>query len=542
MMIEDGLMSRVRVLLPEPGLPMRFHECRAYRGDPNRSFDTTMVGLLATLEEERRKTARRNVEFYDKFTQSVAGETFTIRVYVFRAREKDESKNPADNYRKNEGIIFTYNGQTQGTLTKDFFRRGSVRQDYLANSLLVVVDCTALSPRGNERFFMPNREQLRQDSLVANLTAELEDRLRRHPELERLANDRKKTEVALQAESSENFEKFLEAMLKKHPELEKLLGPGFRITNPFKPRLVEASDAPWKGIRFPTHFHFKGRIAGAELKRDAYLNSQVRLGFDTDAENDYFRRDEEPGSFELFRVVEGSPVAAKNWHTPNLFDGVANVSVGLPDDARVGDILEYEARISDPSRVEPFICRAVFAVQNEREMPTGGKKHDRKSPDDEKEGDAKPNDSQLGMPKPIEVWEADWLGREPPFGKATALRIMQTAGDGPAEQFDYLINMDNVHLNRAIKEKPARAGQLRDRYRFAMIMLGLSLVRHDKERSALIRDGVTGFGADQPAPDVRDLAADVSSALAPFILPLIDALAAIEAKPESWSDVAGEAA
>ena len=35
---------------------------------------------------------------------------------------------------------FTYNGQAQAILSKDFFRRKRVKQDYLWNSLLVFVD------------------------------------------------------------------------------------------------------------------------------------------------------------------------------------------------------------------------------------------------------------------------------------------------------------------------------------------------------------------------------------------------------------------
>lgn len=49
-------------------------------------------------------------------------------------------------------------------------------------------------------------------------------------------------------------------------------------------------------MRFPTKLHFKGAQPGKALDRDAHMNSQVRVAFETDAENDYFRRDEEPGN------------------------------------------------------------------------------------------------------------------------------------------------------------------------------------------------------------------------------------------------------
>ena len=138
---------------------------------------------------------------------------------------------------------------------------------------------------------------------------------------------------------SETFEKFVEDMVKKHPLLEQVLGPGFRIANPFKPLAVEAMEKAWEGMRFPTKFHFRDQQPGKTLQRDANINSQVRIAFVTDAENDYFRRDEEPGEFKLFKVVGDELKPAKNWRTPNLFEGNVNLSLSLPPEAEVGDTL-----------------------------------------------------------------------------------------------------------------------------------------------------------------------------------------------------------
>ena len=95
-----------------------------YAGDSDRSFDTPMAGLIYTLEEDRKNPKRQNVEWFDKFDIDIDGEKFTGRIYLFRKRDKDrEGKNPAESYRKDEGIVFTYNGQCQAFFSKDFFRR-----------------------------------------------------------------------------------------------------------------------------------------------------------------------------------------------------------------------------------------------------------------------------------------------------------------------------------------------------------------------------------------------------------------------------------
>ena len=143
-------MSRMRVLLPEPALPIRFHECRDYAGGKG-SYDTMMAGLIYTLEASRKNEARRNsklppnVEWFGKVNLDIDGERFSSRIYLFRKRAPEESKNPAISYRKDEGVIFSYNGQCQAFFSKDFFRRAAVSQDYLWDSLLVFVDCSAIS-------------------------------------------------------------------------------------------------------------------------------------------------------------------------------------------------------------------------------------------------------------------------------------------------------------------------------------------------------------------------------------------------------------
>ena len=550
MMLEGGLMGRVRILLPEPALPIRFHECRNYEGDANRSFDTPMAGLIYTLEEDRKNPKRQNVEWFDKFDIDIDGQRFTGRIYLFRKAGKDAKgkaqKNPAESYRKDEGIVFTYNGQCQAFFSKDFFRRKAVRQDYLWDSLLVFIDCSAISIRAHERLFMPNRENLRHGDLKFRLEKEIEEKLRDHEELKQIASDRRKDELSENPEISETFEKFVEEMVKKHPLLEQVLGPGFRIANPFKPLAVEVQEKAWEGMRFPTKFHFRGLEPGKTLPRDANLNSQVRIPFVTDAENDYFRRDEQPGQFRLFQVADDERKPAKNWPTPNLFEGNVNLSLSLPPEAQVGDVLTFEAEVMDASRIEPFRNRFTLAVKAERETqpprpphPPGPKPD---KPGDQPGKDAQ-NDTRLAVPNPTEVWEKGWADRDPPFDKFTAMRIKRPpdAEEGSAV-FDYFINMNNVFIDQAAKERPRRVREIRDRYKFGMTLLTLALIRHDLEARKRERPAEEDEDEKPQRQDVHDMVAEVTNAIAPFLLPLVDSLAQITGDYEPLSAIAGEAA
>ena len=67
------------------------------------------------------------------------GEKLIARIFAFvpegTARDGDENDENGKirrlggvrNYRKREGVLFLRNGQTQGTLPKDFFRRDAVK-------------------------------------------------------------------------------------------------------------------------------------------------------------------------------------------------------------------------------------------------------------------------------------------------------------------------------------------------------------------------------------------------------------------------------
>lgn len=545
-MMQDGLMDRVRLLLPEPALPIRFHECRPYRGDPNRSFDTTMLGLVETLHRDLDDPKRNHVEWFDKLQFDVEGETFQASIYLFR------SKDAADTYRRDEGILFTYNGQTHATMTKDFFRRKNVKQDYLWHSLLLIVDCTAISRRAHERLFMNSRDRLRDGELKAKLEAELEDQLGHHERLRELGSERRRRQLAEQPKVNESMAKVIEGLLTKNPALAALLGQGLRIKNPYKPDSAGTDVAGFIGKRFPSKFHFKGHEPSFHLIRDAHVGSHARIAFETDAANDYFARDEEPGSFELFRITINGRTPAINYQRPRLHNGLAHLSLTLPDDVTNGDDVQYEAVINDPSRVEPFVNPfilivrpAIDSVKRPQRQPVsphsiGEQQGEEGGGSGNKEPEQK-RDGLLDLPNTNPVYEKDWEAQEPRFDKFTCMRIKrQPDTDENDDRYDYFLNMDNIHLRTYLKTKPKDAAGMRLRFTVGMTLVALAILHQDQLRKKDSR-----FSEDMPDDkvDVADRVAQVTSALAPFLLPIIDSVGELEGgEEEALSASAGEAA
>lgn len=167
---KSGLLARLELLIPEPALPLRLYECRpACAGDEDRSYETNLAGLALRLEQG--KGDNLETDFPVSVEMTCAGEPMTATIFAFK-------KGRAETYRKSEGIIFTVNGQTHGYLTLDFFRRTKVGLSYLADSILVIVDCSRISGRGRELLFMNSSDWLRRGDLPKLLCLPL-PRLRR---------------------------------------------------------------------------------------------------------------------------------------------------------------------------------------------------------------------------------------------------------------------------------------------------------------------------------------------------------------------------
>jgi hypothetical protein len=102
--------------------------------------------------------------------------------------------------------------------------------------------------------------------------------------------------------------------------------------------------------------------------------------------------------------------------------------------------------------------------------------------------------------------------------------------------------MNNVFIDQATKDKPRRVREIRDRYKFGMTLLTLALIRHDLEMRK--REQIVGTEDDdrRERQEVHETVAEVTSAIVPFLLPLIDSLSQITGDFESLSAIAGEAA
>jgi hypothetical protein len=540
---KSGLLARLEVLIPEPALPIRLHECRAaYGGDEARSYETNLAGFAIRLEQGKGDNLEPN--FPVSVEMTCAGEPMTATIFAFK-------KGRAETYRKSEGIIFTVNGQTHGYLTLDFFRRTRVGLSYLADSILVIVDCTSITGRGRELLFMNSRDRLRDGELRKQVEQELEDLLKNQPGLKALRERRRREEIESRIEDSKPLEQILESLLKHSPTLANLFLFGKHASNPFKQTKTGEKEKPYDGKTYPTYFKFKGKDPGSELEREAHINMRCRIAFETDAVNDYLSRSIDPGTFTLF-VIEGvdrRPAKDLDFASNvNLQNGIANLSIKFPETCKVGDKIKFVAIVNDATQSQPFENR--FSVSLQKPTVSAGGKGERKKPPTDEEGDEREMPGGLELPECIRITEEQWANQSPPFDKYTALVVKDSgkgadAGNGEPEKvvYDFFINADNVHLQRFLKYE-LRSGEdekvAKSRFELGMMLTGLALIHQnnlDRRQRSPHQESDDGVSKQS----IEQRVAEVTRAFAPFLLPMIDALGALDEEKVAAGSASGEA-
>jgi len=540
----DGLLSRVDLLLPLSALPMRFHECRGYGGHKG-SHETTVLGLNVRLGDASRDDKRESIE--DSFPTScpltVMGEKMTATIYAFK---KDKGKA----YRKNEGVIFSVNGQTHGHFTTDFFRRKKTGCSYLRDSLLVIVNCSELSGRAREDLFMNSRDRLSSGELRTGIEVELETILRESKLLKNLRQKRQREQRDSIIEESKPLENVLQSILEKNKTLSKLFLEGIRISVPFKTIDVAEDDIPYEGKKHPTYFKFKNKEYGTVFTRNCHINMRARIPFETDVTNDYFDREIDKGNFTLFRVNgDEGEYTDESW-TLNMENGIANLNITLPKSCEVGDSLKFKVVVDDRTLLEPFTNEFYLNILKKATIKKS-KPTPRKKPASQEPGTDREISSRIEPPKPTKVYQTPkegqrgWAEMEPPFDQYTALRIRHAPesddGENGKEIYDFFINMDNLYLVNEQKSSKKDADLLEACFLYGMVLVGIALIHDDLEKESQKDENSYNADEDEGKDNIEDKVEDFTKAIAPILLPMIENLGSFEHEYESVDSGSGEA-
>jgi hypothetical protein len=314
-----------------------------------------------------------------------------------------------------------------------------------------------------------------------------------------------------------------------------------RAANPFKPKTVQSQEKQFEGKRYPTYFRFKGKPYGEKLERGCHINMRARISFETDAVNDYFSRAVDPGSLTVEMLTQNSESVPVEDYSLNLQNGIATLSLKLPNDCVVGQKLEFVATVTDSTQLEVFGNAFELQIRPAAEPASG--KGGRRKPPSETEGMERDVPTGIQLPKWVPVNEANWDKHQPAFDQFTALRVKHvgnsTDGANGSDIYDFFINEDNVHLKRYLKYdlKSGESDALaRTRFEIGLMLTGLAVIYRASKAERKEETDEENNGTN-----IEEQVDHFTKAIAPFLLPMVDALGALEPEQAEAMDGSGEA-
>ena len=169
---------------------------------------------------------------------------------------------------------------------------------------MIHIDCTGMKPDFREELFMASRDRLKQGDESSLLRDYLGKNLRKS-QLDEINRQRKES-IGIESEDTSELIKSFAKNLPKDSELFKLLQNTLKLEEKKDKKKLEESkqpkdkgdEKPFQSKRFPSLFKLHKKKEGTNVVA-LPINGEKTIKFDTDVDNDYFDRVEEPGEMQL---------------------------------------------------------------------------------------------------------------------------------------------------------------------------------------------------------------------------------------------------
>jgi len=416
-----GLWRELNRLLYAPALPLMLYETREYRGH---SQTKLMLGNKMRTMVDDRDSVEQTLLIMAKLGKF--GKR-SIEVTLFK-----EGTGKRQFTTQNSAIFFTINGQTHYTLGRSFLKaKTKANLCYLADYLLVHIDCTDVATNIREQTFMPSRERMRHSGIFKEVEEILADELRKHEGLQRLNQFRREQQVVKNPKDTKFLEGVVSSLIKNNRSLLNYLGLGGGVKDVKQPGHIVIEK--YEGKRFPTYLNILSYGSKDKLYRKQIpKNSYSRLKLETDVANDYFDRASENGELKMTPDIMSSV---------HLWNGIITVKLAPPQGVKAGEIQKCMIELTRPYGDSLFV---EFEVEYTPSIKTGIAKPGEKEP---------PKGQAYKLPELILVYEKEkdgckswakmsWTQEGGWTGEDIAKVAPSGSTNGDEESVDVYINMD----------------------------------------------------------------------------------------------------
>ncbi len=428
----------------------------------NPILESSTYGLQRRLEEEM-----DYVEdwFSEEYKDALFG-TMKVTCYVFRAKQEGKTvKATRDDikrrfFKNGMSVLFSMNGQVQGHYTTEFITR-TLKFNLLKDYLLINVDCTSMNYEFRKELFMASRDRLRERDESHALREFLKKKLTKSKLAE--IDKRRKDSIGFESEDTTQLIKSFAKNLPKDGELFKLLQNTLKLEE--KKKIIPPNpsnknkhhttkeEIPFKPERFPSFFRLYHKNDSKLIP--VPIGGEKTLKFETDVEDHYFDRTEEPGDLqvsvltvkrsqnnnsggdkhgsdkspeELFNIVKSSPNK-----------GTIKITFNPDTELRQGDEIEVMASLKGPGNDyhDEIVWLKISDPEKPKEVTT--------KQEEENEN--------IGLPELIRVKEEQWDALGESGISMNHDTVLYPMGEGDKLEKIY-INLDSsVYLNHRKKLK-----------------------------------------------------------------------------------------
>ena len=371
--ISRDLNQSINEYLFEPTLPVITVD-KEERYPQDRALQRALYGLKRRLEQDDNKYVE--AYFSDDFDTASFGK-MKVTSYVFKTKIDDrsvkETKETIRNefFKNNMSVLFSVNGQVHGHYTSEFITR-SLKLNLLKEHLLIHVDCTNMDYNFRKELFMASRDRLKDGEETRQLRRFLAEKLRsKNGRLAEIQRKRKES-ISVDSKDTKDLLRSLTQSLPMDSDLMKLLSQTLKLDqqNNGKPKKGEGKAKkkrredlqPFNPKRFPSFFQRRTK-GDAETPVAVPIGGEKTILFDTDVEDHYFDRVEDPGKLKLailgFRAnnTGGGNAPGKVDQIENMFNinissperGTIKIHLNPKETTQVGDAARIQASLSDPS-------------------------------------------------------------------------------------------------------------------------------------------------------------------------------------------------
>ena len=269
----------------------------------------------------------------------------------------------------------------------------------------------------------------------------------------------------------------------------------------------------FEGRKHPTYFRFKKNQKFIE--RSQPINQAIRVGFETDATDNYLSRKNTPGNFSFQCSNGNGELLLVDYRVGNLHNGLMDIVLKL-DKKRmsVGEVLNFVFTISDDSLVEPFentLKVTINAPAVSNPPGTDGEESTGNVPKGSSGGT-----KSAGLPNISPVSKEDW-GDD--WDELSSLQIKSNPDSG----YDFFYNKDNRDLIYSQGLGRLDPKVLDHQYKIGLMLLALSIIDAHKKP---LQDGDERL-IDESI-DIEMLVSEVTQAISPFWLSIVEALGGLK--------------